>query len=144
MDMQKEKQAFEEWKAFVKDEELQRQLAEMEGKEELLSRYFTAPLRFGTAGLRGIMAPGVGAMNLYTVARATRGLAQYLLHGSGVADAAAGAWSSAGTAGSIRRISRVSPPGCLPPAGSGCIFSTICALRLWCRLPCGISMPSPA
>lgn len=89
MDVQKEKQAFEEWKAFVKDEELQRQLAEMEGKEELLSRYFTAPLRFGTAGLRGIMAPGVGAMNLYTVARATRGLAQYLLHGSGVADAAA-------------------------------------------------------
>lgn len=37
--------------------------------------YFSGRLTFGTAGLRGVMKPGIGAMNIHTVAHATRALA---------------------------------------------------------------------
>lgn len=40
---------------------------------------FFAPLSFGTAGLRGRMCAGLNAMNVYTVAWATQGVAKYLL-----------------------------------------------------------------
>ena len=40
--------------------------------------YFKGRLTFGTAGLRGIMAPGTGAMNVHTVAHATRALASVI------------------------------------------------------------------
>ena len=43
-----------------------------------LARLFTGALAFGTAGLRGPMAPGPAAMNRVTVARATAGLAAWL------------------------------------------------------------------
>lgn len=59
-----------------------------EGVEELTSikddpkaiEYrFGAELEFGTAGMRGILGYGPNMMNVYTVRRATQGLAQYLL-----------------------------------------------------------------
>lgn len=40
---------------------------------------FGSELAFGTAGLRGVMRAGTDAMNLYTVGRATQGLASYIL-----------------------------------------------------------------
>lgn len=40
---------------------------------------FTAPLAFGTAGMRGIIGAGLSMMNNYTVGRATKGLAEYIL-----------------------------------------------------------------
>ena len=46
-------------------------------KKEIESRFF-APLEFGTAGLRGILGAGTNRMNIYTVARATQGLATWL------------------------------------------------------------------
>ena len=39
---------------------------------------FSSGLTFGTAGLRGTMKVGMNAMNVYTVAQATQGLAEYL------------------------------------------------------------------
>ena len=45
--------------------------------EELLS-CFGSELAFGTGGLRGILGVGTNRMNVYTVGRATRGLADYL------------------------------------------------------------------
>ena len=39
---------------------------------------FTAPMSFGTAGMRGVMGPGIGQMNVYTVRQATEGVARYL------------------------------------------------------------------
>ena len=53
-----------------------------EGKKEL---YFHGFLSFGTAGLRGIMASGTNAMNVYTVAHATQGLSD-LINAEGRAD----------------------------------------------------------
>ena len=58
-----------------------------EGKKELLSvasdekakEYrFGAELEFGTAGMRGIIGYGTNMMNVYTVRRATQGLAEYI------------------------------------------------------------------
>ncbi len=39
---------------------------------------FTAPLSFGTAGMRGIIGAGIGRMNIYTVRQATEGLARFM------------------------------------------------------------------
>lgn len=43
-----------------------------------LNDAFYTHLEFGTGGMRGIMGPGTNRMNVYTVARATQGLANYL------------------------------------------------------------------
>ena len=51
--------------------------------EEELKLRFSAPLSFGTAGLRGTMAAGIGKMNVHTVAQATKGLADYILSQGG-------------------------------------------------------------
>ncbi len=79
--------AFAAWQREVapRDAEMASQLEEMAGDPEAIARFFGAPLAFGTAGLRGILAPGPGAMNRYTVAAATRGLAAYLLEDPGAA-----------------------------------------------------------
>ena len=49
-----------------------------EGNEAELTDSFYRNLEFGTGGLRGIMGPGTNRMNVYTVAMATQGLANYL------------------------------------------------------------------
>lgn len=46
--------------------------------DEELSSAFSQELKFGTAGLRGIMGLGTNRMNIYVVRRATMGLAMYL------------------------------------------------------------------
>lgn len=50
-----------------------------DGNETELTDAFYRNLEFGTGGLRGIMGPGTNRMNVYTVAMATQGLANYLL-----------------------------------------------------------------
>lgn len=42
-------------------------------------------LEFGTAGLRGIIGAGINRMNIYTVRRATQGLANYIIKQGGAA-----------------------------------------------------------
>ena len=49
------------------------------GVENELTDRFYRELEFGTGGMRGIMAPGTNRMNIYTVGRATQGLANHLL-----------------------------------------------------------------
>ncbi len=48
-----------------------------ENKDEIISR-FSSDLEFGTAGLRGVMGIGTNRFNIYTVRKATQGLADYL------------------------------------------------------------------
>jgi len=45
---------------------------------EALKAAFSGPMSFGTAGMRGVMGPGIGQMNVYTVRQATEGVARYL------------------------------------------------------------------
>lgn len=61
--------------------------------DEIKSR-FSCNLSFGTAGLRGIMRMGTNAMNVYTVAQATQGLAQYILSVTGTDRSVAIAYDS--------------------------------------------------
>lgn len=67
---------YETWKENVKDKELLEQMASMSQDE--LEDAFDGYLSFGTAGLRGKMRPGTNAMNIYTVGRATQGIANYV------------------------------------------------------------------
>ena len=65
------------------------ELLALEGDEKEIKERFTLPLAFGTAGMRGIIALGISNMNVYTVARATKGLADYV-NGLGAAEAERG------------------------------------------------------
>jgi len=51
------------------------ELLALKNDEKELKERFSAPLRFGTAGLRGILGLGINRMNIYTVRQATQGLA---------------------------------------------------------------------
>lgn len=59
-------------------EEGKRQLADIKNNKEEIEYSFGAELEFGTAGMRGIIGYGTNKMNIYTVMRATQGLAQFI------------------------------------------------------------------
>ena len=54
-----------------------RRMLEADDKTDLIESFYK-DLEFGTGGLRGIMGAGSNRMNIYTVAAATQGLANYL------------------------------------------------------------------
>ncbi len=54
------------------------ELEEIKGDEKEIEYRFGAELEFGTAGMRGIIGYGTNMMNIYTVRRATQGLAEYI------------------------------------------------------------------
>lgn len=66
------------WLEKVSVEELSNELRKIEKDPEGIRDRFYCNLSFGTAGLRGILGAGTNRMNLYTVGRATQGLAAYL------------------------------------------------------------------
>ncbi len=71
---------YKRWKAQkMEDPDLAEELAAMEGQDEEIRDRFAIDLSFGTAGLRGILGAGTNRMNIYTVRRATQGLAAWLL-----------------------------------------------------------------
>ncbi len=62
----------------TKDPDLINELKAMEGNEELISDSFYRDLEFGTGGLRGVIGAGTNRLNVYTVGKATQGLAAYV------------------------------------------------------------------
>ena len=71
--------AYRLWlKRATEDPELPEELRAIEGKDGEISDRFYRDLAFGTGGLRGVVGAGSNRMNLYTVRRATQGLADYL------------------------------------------------------------------
>ena len=68
---------FDVWYNSVTETERQELDAIKNNPEEINDR-FAAPLAFGTAGMRGIVGLGTYRMNVYTVARATAGLAAFI------------------------------------------------------------------
>ena len=82
------KKTYEEWVENCTREEKEELLAIAADEKEIKER-FTLPLAFGTAGMRGTIALGISNMNVYTVARATKGLADYV-NGLGAAEAERG------------------------------------------------------
>ena len=77
--MSNHKQEYEKWLAYEKlDDESRILLKKIEKDENKIKEWFHAPLEFGTAGLRGIMRPGINSMNIYTVKHATQGIANLI------------------------------------------------------------------
>lgn len=74
------KQTYNEWlENAVEDKDLKAELESIKNNEdEIYDRFYTA-LKFGTAGLRGIIGAGTSRMNIYVVRQATQGLANYVL-----------------------------------------------------------------
>ena len=62
----------------VADPDLEPELRRMQENPAELEDAFYRDLEFGTAGLRGVIGAGRNRMNVYTVARTSQGLAQYL------------------------------------------------------------------
>ena len=62
----------------VEDADLIAELKAVAGEEAAVSDRFYQNLAFGTGGLRGVIGAGTNRMNLYTIRRATQGLADYL------------------------------------------------------------------
>lgn len=73
------KKMYEEWLANPYfDEATKEELKGIAGDENEVKERFYADLEFGTAGLRGIIGAGTNRMNIYTVRKATQGLANYI------------------------------------------------------------------
>ncbi len=73
------KALFEKWiSSPVVDDETKKELYAAANDENELKERFYRDLEFGTAGLRGIIGAGTNRMNIYTVRRATQGLAMYV------------------------------------------------------------------
>ena len=60
------------------DEATRKELQSIAGDEKEIEERFYMDLEFGTAGLRGIIGAGTNRMNIYTVRKATQGLANYI------------------------------------------------------------------
>ncbi|HHW46800.1 MAG TPA: phospho-sugar mutase [Clostridiales bacterium] len=66
------------WCEQVNDTELKKELESIASDEEAIKDRFFKDLEFGTGGLRGIIGAGTNRMNVYTVGKATQGLADYI------------------------------------------------------------------
>ena len=60
------------------DEATKKELESIKDDENEIKERFYTDLEFGTAGLRGIIGAGTNRMNVYTVRKATQGLANYI------------------------------------------------------------------
>ncbi len=77
--MDKTMTLYAEWmEKAVQDPDLKTELISIDGKAEEISDRFYRDLEFGTGGLRGVIGAGTNRMNIYTVGKATQGLANYL------------------------------------------------------------------
>ena len=64
--------------ADLEDADLNPELARIEGNDEEIKDRFAVSLKFGTAGLRGVLGAGTNRMNIYVVRQATQGLANWV------------------------------------------------------------------
>ncbi len=76
---------YERWlQQDLDDKDLTEELKAIQGQPEEINDRFYRDLEFGTGGLRGVIGAGTNRMNVYTVRKATQGMANYLLkHGEG-------------------------------------------------------------
>ncbi|MGO3728393.1 MAG: phospho-sugar mutase [Enterococcus viikkiensis] len=72
-------QVYEQWIDSDKlDEKMRKELQDLNQDPELKKDAFYKQLEFGTAGMRGILGPGVNRMNIFTIRQATEGLARFM------------------------------------------------------------------
>ncbi len=78
------RKVYEEWLTdpYI-DSKTKEELESIKDDENEIRERFYTELSFGTAGLRGIIGAGINRMNIYTVRKATQGLANYILKAGG-------------------------------------------------------------
>lgn len=76
------------------DESTKQELRDIASDEKEIEDRFYKELDFGTGGLRGVIGAGTNRMNLYTVRKATQGLANYILQQGGAEKGVAIAYDS--------------------------------------------------
>ena len=77
--MSNAKELYDRWLAQPDlDDAIKAELVSVAGNDEAITDRFYRDLEFGTGGLRGVIGAGTNRMNLYTVRKATQGLADYL------------------------------------------------------------------
>lgn len=70
---------YQRWLAAdLHDADLSPELRKIQGNDEEIKDRFAVSLQFGTAGLRGVLGAGTNRMNIYVVAQATQGLANWV------------------------------------------------------------------
>lgn len=121
-------QQYEQWcLRATADPDLIWELISMKGDQKAVTDAFYQNLAFGTGGLRGIIGAGTNRMNLYTVSKASQGLADYIRAAAGrqmdgqkvVAPAASAAESGKGAAGRKRAtVERLGSPSAMTPGSS--------------------------
>ncbi|KMQ04813.1 phospho-sugar mutase [Bacillus cereus] len=73
------KQEFDRWLSYAQlDAELKEQLENMKQDEKKIEDSFYKNLEFGTGGMRGELGAGTNRLNVYTVRKATKGLASFI------------------------------------------------------------------
>ena len=73
------RETYESWLASPGlDEGIRKELEAIKDDANEIEERFYRELEFGTAGLRGILGAGTNRMNIYTVSKATQGLADYI------------------------------------------------------------------
>lgn len=75
------------------DEKTRKELLSLKDNAEIKDRFYKE-LEFGTGGLRGVIAAGTNRMNLYTVRKATQGLADFIIMEKGESKGVAIAYDS--------------------------------------------------
>jgi phosphoglucomutase len=80
---------YQRWTKFANlDPELRAQLDSLRDDPHTLEDCFARQIEFGTGGMRGELGPGINRINLYTVRKASAGLARYVIgHGKAAMDA---------------------------------------------------------
>ncbi len=86
-------------------EEEKAELASIRNDSEALALRFTAPMDFGTAGLRSMMYMGIGMMNRFTVAQTTRGIAALIKKEGGESRGVAIAYDSRNNSRQFAKVS---------------------------------------
>jgi len=70
---------YKRWRGYpLEDPALTKELESIQGQEEEIRDRFAVALKFGTAGLRGVLGAGSNRMNIYVVRQATQGLANWV------------------------------------------------------------------
>ncbi len=89
------REAYEKWCTDPYfDEDTRKELAALKTDEKEIEDRFYRQLEFGTGGLRGVIGAGTNRMNIYTVRKATQGLANYIVSQDGQAKGVAIAFDS--------------------------------------------------
>ena len=70
---------YERWMAAdLEDPDLKPELSKIRDNDDEIKERFAVALKFGTAGLRGVLGAGTNRMNIYVVRQATQGLANWV------------------------------------------------------------------